>query len=111
MNEFAGAVTRFADDLEEIGVPIAARQRGMDLYLRALLAPSAARWRSFYRFVFEMLAEQRQLPGSVFNSGAIGRLVALIEDDFGERLFGAARANALQRRLPKHGFHEASVPS
>jgi hypothetical protein len=110
MNEYVGAVMRFADDLHAIGVSIAERERGMDLYLKALLAPSTAKWRSFYRFVFELLSVRRRLAAAG-DSTAIGRLVALVEDDFGAQLFGANQANALPSLPANHRFYEASVPS
>jgi hypothetical protein len=110
MNEYVGAVMRFADDLHAIGATIAERERGMDLYLRALLAPSTESWRSFYRFVFEILTLRQRLAAAR-DSKAIGRLVALVEDDFGANLFAGYQMDALPIRSANHRFYEASVPS
>jgi hypothetical protein len=110
MNEYAETIIRFADDLHEIGASLAERKRGADVYLQALVAPSTATWRSFYDFVFAILIERRSMA-TALESDAVRRLVALVEDDFGAKLFGGSMANALQCRPAKHEFHEASVPS
>jgi hypothetical protein len=86
MNEYVGAVTRFADDLFDIGASPAQRERGIFLYMQALTAPSTQTWHAFYRFVFDVTAERRRIAAPL-DSDASARLIALVEDDFGASLF------------------------
>jgi hypothetical protein len=105
MSEYVNAVARFADDLQEIGASTERRERGILLYMVALTDPSQAAWRSLYQFVFDVLAQQKEVA-TWFDSDAAARLMALIEDDFGASLFAGRHPG---ERFPAFSVEERSA--
>jgi hypothetical protein len=100
MNEYAGAVTRFADDLFDIGASAAQRERGIFLYMQALTAPSIQTWHAFYRYVFDVIAKRQRIAAPLA-SDAAARLIALIMDDLGAGLFATRWTELLAPEMIK----------
>jgi hypothetical protein len=96
MNEYVSAVVRLADDLYALGVSRPLRNEAIGLYMSALFDQSTEVWRRFYYHVYRALV---RWPGTPSNPEAAWRLFALIDDDFGKRLFGDGVRARLRRAM------------
>jgi hypothetical protein len=108
MSEYAGALTRLNAQLARAGVSTAHARTAIIAYTAALSHRSELTWHRFYLAIYaalEALAE-RPLP---FAGRVAAPLIALIEDDFGSRLFPVEARERIRRRLVEYDLREASL--
>lgn len=110
MNEFLEALGRLDAQLERAGVPAASARQTLIAYIAALQHRTDATWRTFYLSVHENLSDLagRALP---FAGATAAPLLALLDDDLGERLVPAAERARIRSRLVEYDLREASLPS
>ena len=80
IDEYVGAIARFADDLYAVGVPRPHLGKAIALYSIALHEPSREAWACLYRHVSQLLQQRLRKP---LKTEAARRLYAFLDDDLG----------------------------
>lgn len=110
MNEYVEALSRLNDQLSQAGVPASTARTTLVAYVAALQHRTETAWRTFYLSIYERLHELAERPLPFVGHAALP-LIALVDDDFGVRLFGAGERKRIRHRLVEYELREASLPS
>jgi hypothetical protein len=95
-NQYVGTVARFADDLHALRVVRPLRDEAIRLYMSAPFDRPNESWRLFYLHVYSALD---RVPSRSYDAAAARRVYALLDDDFGRRLFDDCDRARLRRTL------------
>ena len=99
MDEYVSVVSRFADDLCAVGIPRRHLGKVMCLYMSALSERTDVGWAFFYRHVSELL---QHWCGDPCDPDAAQRLLALVDDDFGQHVLELPDRARLRELLSEH---------